>query len=435
MTNTSEHIKTLKIGIIGLGYVGLPLSLLFLEKGFQVVGIDLDQYKIKELNEVHCYLSDIIDCDLKGALSQERFIATSDYNVVKELDVIIICVPTPLAADLTPDLSYLQNVGNALNSNISKGQLVILESSTYPGTTREVLQPLLEQSGLKVGEDIFLGYSPERIDPGNKAFRIEEIPKVVSGVTEKCKSHIKDLYSQVFEKVVSVSSTEVAELTKLLENTYRFINISFINEFAILCDTLNIDVWETIQAAKTKPYGFSAFYPGPGIGGHCIPVDPLYLSWKAKQSDFKSRFIALSACMNQYISNYIVKQVTNQVLTMKRLEESNILIYGVTYKKDIHDVRESPALRIIQTLQQKGIKTSYHDPYVPELTVGDTKMNSITLSDQVLENADCVVILTDHSNIPVKQLLNKTKFVYDTRNVTRGLSGNAKVIRLGGGER
>ncbi|WP_243521147.1 nucleotide sugar dehydrogenase [Bacillus pseudomycoides] len=426
--NINFRSRKLKIGVIGLGYVGLPLALLFAQKGFQVFGIDLDKNKVKSLSKGISYIPDIQDKFINQMITEGFFQVSNNYSEIKNFDAIIICVPTPLSADKTPDLSYLQTAGKELIPLLKKGQLIILESSTYPGTTREVLQPILEKSGLIVGKDLYLAYSPERVDPGNSHFPLENIPKVVSGVTDSCSKYIYDLYCQVFKKVITVSSTEVAEMTKILENSFRFINISFINEFAILCDILNIDVWEVIHAAKTKPFGYTPFFPGPGIGGHCIPVDPLYLQWKAKQNGFDTQFIDLSNQINQSIPHYIVNQV--QKLVEDR-ETPSILIYGVTYKKDIDDSRESSAYSIIGSLKKLGNTVYYHDPYVNEININGEKMVSVPLTDQLYQKIDCIVILVDHTQIPIQEILEKAKIIYDTRNVTKGLSGKAKVFLFG----
>lgn len=425
--------KKQTIAVIGLGYVGLPLALSMVNKGFHVVGIDLDHRKIELLQKGCSYIPDIKDFVIQSAVASHRFTTTGEYDAIECADTIIICVPTPLTVYHTPDLSYLTKAGKAISYRIKTGQLVILESSTYPGTTKEVLQPILEESMLKVGNDIFLGFSPERIDPGNKHYTIDTIPKVISGITQECVRRVHDLYSQIFDNVVAVSSTETAELTKLLENSYRFINISFINEFAMLCDAMNINVWEVIEAASSKPYGYSAFYPGPGVGGHCIPVDPLYLQWKAKQFGFDSRFIELSNEVNHRIPTYIVQQIKSLLAPFKTLRDSNILIYGVAYKRNISDVRESSALQLMELLLFEGVHLSYHDPFVPSVWIGGHQMNSVEMTDEILQNNDCVVIATDHSCIPLLQIIEHSSLVFDTRNATQGMKGKAKVYRLGGG--
>ncbi|MBT2726219.1 nucleotide sugar dehydrogenase [Bacillus sp. ISL-75] len=418
-----------KIGVIGLGYVGLPLALLFAKKGFDVIGIDVDQRKVNSLKQHTSYIPDISNDEIKQAITSGKFTADASYQSANRVDVIIICVPTPLTSSHSPDLSYLIKVGNSLVPQLKQGQLVILESSTYPGTTRNELLPILEKSGLKTGVDFFLAYSPERIDPGNKHFTVEAVPKVISGISSCCKEQIYQLYSQIYQQVVAVSSPEAAELTKLLENTFRFINISFINEMAILCDKLHLDVWEVIDAANTKPYGFTAFYPGPGIGGHCIPVDPLYLQWVAQQNGTNSQFIELSHQLNQNIINYIVDQI------MKLFPEKNayILIYGAAYKKNINDARESSIFPIIERLMGERFRVDYHDPFIPEITVNGMKMQSVELTEEQLSKADCVLLLTDHTDVPLQKIADHAKLVYDTRNMTEGLSGNAKFIRMGGG--
>ncbi|MFY0543716.1 nucleotide sugar dehydrogenase [Brevibacillus sp. H7] len=434
MTSDGKEKESTRIGVIGLGYVGLPLALLFVKKGYSVVGIEIDKDKVRRLSgEASSYIPDISDEEIKQANDTGRFHVTTDHAEVASLDAIVICVPTPLNPYHTPDLSYLQTVAYALITSLRKDQLVVVESSTYPGTTRELLQPLLEKSGLSVGKDFFLAFSPERIDPGNKDFSIEQITKVVGGVTEECLRRVYDLYSQVFDNVLKVSSPEVAELSKLLENTYRFVNIGLINELALLCDTMKIDLWEVIEAAKTKPYGFQPFYPGPGIGGHCIPVDPLYLQWKAKQFQHRSNFIQLSHQRNQMMPIYVVNKINEHLAENGSLFGSKILIYGVTYKKNINDTRESAALSIIHLLQHKGAEVCYHDPFVPEFKVDGRTLKSVELSDEVLRQMDGVVILTEHSQIPVEKILDHAKFVYDARNATSGYGGKAKVVRLGGG--
>lgn len=427
----SDIIPT-KIGIIGLGYVGLPFALLCVKKGFKVLGIDLDEHKIQNLKQGKSYLPDVNDDSIKEAVETGRFFFTDDYDFIQDVDAIIICVPTPLTSFHTPDLSYLQQSAQSISKRIKKGQLIVVESSTYPGTTCEVLVPILEKSHLVVGKDIFIGYSPERIDPGNHLFAVEKIPKIISGISSECLSKIEQLYSQIFEHVVIVSSTKVAEMAKLLENSYRFINISFINEIAMICEQMNIDIWEVIKAAKTKPYGFSDFYPGPGIGGHCIPIDPLYLNWKAKQYGLQSSFIDLSHQINHQISNYIIQKI-QQLLSPKKLSDSTIFIYGIAYKKDINDARESPAIDIINKLLMKNAKVQYHDPFVPSFTMNKETIKSVEMTNELLQNADIAIILTDHSKIPLDQIINHSSIVFDTRNITNGIHGKAKIYRFGGG--
>ncbi|MBB6448585.1 UDP-N-acetyl-D-glucosamine dehydrogenase [Geomicrobium halophilum] len=422
-----------KVGVIGLGYVGLPLALLFSQKDYQVTGIDINVSKINDLLTCSSYIPDVTNDEVETALSSGKITFTSDYDVIQTLDIIVISVPTPLKNDRTPDLRYLKSVSEELYPRLHKNQLVILESSTYPGTTREVIQPILEKSKLKVGKDLYLGYSPERIDPGNKTLNVEKIPKVVSGVTENCRLFISRFYHSIFEKIVSVSSVEVAEISKLLENSYRFINISFINEMAMLCDHLNINIWEVIASASSKPYGFQAFYPGPGIGGHCIPVDPLYLYWVGKEHDFHNQFLFLAEQTNDQISSYVVNQVKKQIEEMKSIKNANIILCGITYKEDSNDVRSSPPVQIMHQFLQMGANTMYYDPFVSNIMIDNHEYQSMSLSVELLEQADVVVILTNHSNLPIQKILNHAKLVYDTRNATSDMEGKAKVVKLGGG--
>lgn len=422
-----------KIGIIGLGYVGLPLALKIVSKGFNVVGIDVDKNKIDMLKKGVSYLPDVDNLDIYSGISLKRLTVTENYKLIHGVDAIIICVPTPLTSDHTPDLSHLEQAVTEISKQIRKGQLVILESSSYPGTTREVVLPIIEKSLLKVGRDVFIGYSPERIDPGNKEYTLGLIPKLLSGITEECARRAYTLYSQIFDQVIMVSSTETAELAKLLENCYRFINISFMNEFAILCDAMKINVWEVIEAAKTKPYGYTAFYPSPGIGGHCIPIDPLYLTWKAKQFSAESQFIELSDKINNRMPKYIIERIKLLLSNKKGFESANILIYGVTYKRDIDDIRESSAIKIIHYLQQEGVKVCYHDPFVPSISIENNEIRSVDLTDELLKNVDCVVILTDHATLPLQQIINNASLVFDTRNVTKGLKDKSNIYQLGDG--
>ncbi|MEW9672184.1 nucleotide sugar dehydrogenase [Ammoniphilus sp. 3BR4] len=430
---TSSVSPSLKIGVIGLGFVGLPLSLLFVKKGYHVLGIDIDQKKVNLLNQGFSYLSDLTNEEVQQALDTKRFKATNNYDAINAVDAIIVCVPTPLTQDDAPDLSYLEEAGKEIAQRLRAGQLVVLESSTYPGTTRDVLRPILEETGLKAGRDIFLCYSPERIDPGNKEYPLKKIPKVFGGITDQCLKRGNELYRQVFDKVIPVSSPEVAELTKLVENCYRLVNISFVNELSQICDSLDINLWEVIEAAKTKPYGYSAFYPGPGIGGHCIPVDPLYLQWKTVQNGTPSLFIELSERINRQMPQYIVGRVRDLLSGSQGLEGSKILLYGAAYKKDINDVRESSIFEFIRLLREEGAEVFYHDPLVPNLKIGEERMDSVALTDHLLASMDCVVIHTDHSHMPMKQILDYSKMVFDARNATKGMQGKAKIYRLGGG--
>ena len=421
------------VAIIGQGYVGLPLALLFVKKGFHVMGIDLDRRKIEMLNNGKSYITEIPDRDIQEAISTARYTPTDQFSFMEAAEAIVICVPTPLTSYGTPDLSYLTQAAAEIGSRLKKGQLVILESSTYPGTTREVLLPVLNKTGLQVGSDFFVAYSPERVDPGNEEYPVEKIPKVVSGITPACLSRVEELYGQLFIQVHPISSTDAAEMTKLLENSYRLINISFINELAMICDVLNLNLWEIIEAASSKPFGFKAFYPGPGIGGHCIPVDPSYLLWKIKQYGINSDFIQISNAVNHTMPVYITQQL-KQYLAQKSLTGSNILVYGAAYKRDIADYRESASLELIHMLQIEGADVFYHDPYISSLRLGDNKYESLELTEETLKKMDCVVIATDHSSMPLELILEHAPLVYDTRNVTKSVTGKAKIVRLGGGD-
>lgn len=433
MFNTSNH-SFQKIAVIGQGYVGLPLALQFVKKGLYVIGIDVDSKKIEALHKGISYLPDVQDEEIIWSSRTGRFHPTDQYVTVSEANTVIICVPTPLNASHLPDLTLLEKALAEIAKYLRKGQLVILESSTYPGTTREVVQPLLEKgSGLAAGVDFHIGYSPERIDPGNETYKVEDIPKVVSGLTPVCLKHAQALYSNVFKQVVCVSSLEVAEMTKLLENAHRLINISFINEIATICDALNIDIWEVIEAAKTKPFGFTAYYPGPGVGGHCIPVDPLYLQWKAQKVGTMSKFIQLSDEINRSIPSYLANRVKSLLVEHGAPEHANILIYGAAYKKNINDVRESPVLDFIQKLVELGYSVNYHDPYIPEINVGGIIYKSVEINEGVLRKAHCVVIFTDHSEMPVNSIVTHAPLVFDTRNSTARYRDQDHVFRIGSG--
>jgi len=390
------------VGIIGLGFIGLPLAFAFIHKGFRVIGVDLDITKIKQINEGRSYLQDIEDSEVSQVISTNKLIVSKDYKSLREVESIIICVPTPLTPQHTPDLSYLTYSCSRLFPLIEKDQLIVVESSTYPGTTDEVVRPMLERSQLKIGKDLFLAYSPERIDPGNK-LPIERIPKVVSGITKQCLERVSELYNQVFDQIVPVSTIQAAETTKLLENSFRLINISFINEFAQICDVMGVDTWEVIEAASTKAYGI------------------------------ESQFIALAHQLNEAMPKYVLDLVKSQFHPTNSLAGVNILVYGVTFKKDTADVRESPAQALIQLLIKEGAQVTYHDPYIPSIRIGSLMLNSVKITEEMLQNVDCVVIHTDHTEIPLKDIVNYSPIVFDTRNATKGWKSKAKIIRLGGG--
>ncbi|GAA0328807.1 nucleotide sugar dehydrogenase [Bacillus carboniphilus] len=420
------------VAVIGLGFVGLPLSVMLAEKGFHVTGIDVDNSKINKIMNFQSYIGDIDNSRLKKVVNNGWLHPTSNFDEIRAVKNIIICVPTPLTNDKKPDIQFILKAGKEIQKRLQSGQLIILESSTFPGTTKEILLPILEESGLKVGTDFFLANSPERIDPGNSKYSVDEIPKVIGGITNKCKEVAVSFYRKVYKTVVPVTSAEAAEFTKLLENTFRFVNISFINEMAILCEQLKIDIWEVIEAASTKPYGFTPFYPGPGIGGHCIPVDPLYLQWKLKQLDTTSEFISISSQTNERIIEHITSRV-EKILNPTSLSSAKILIYGVTYKKDVADTRDSTAIEVMKQLRQKGADVQYHDPYVPLLNIAGDIYASKDMTEDLLREMDCVIILTDHAVIPLEQIVTHARIVFDTKNVTKGLNESSLIVRLGEG--
>ena len=421
--------KTARVGIVGLGYVGLPLAVEFARAGFHVTGIDLQQSRVDRLMKGESYVQDVPSGDVAKLLKQRRLDATTDFSVVRELDTINICVPTPLRKTKDPDMSYIVSAADEIAKYFHPGLLVILESTTYPGTTDELLLPTFEKHGIKVGEDFFLCFSPERVDPGNPVYQTSNTPKVVGGITPACTEMGKLFFSQALEKVVPVSNTRVAEMVKLLENTFRMINIGLVNEMALMCDGMDINVWEVIDAAATKPFGFMPFYPGPGLGGHCIPIDPFYLSWKSKQSGIEARFIELAGNINGNMPHFVVGKVQNALNNHgKAVKGAHVHIVGVAYKRNIDDMRESPALDVILLLKKLGAEVSYSDPYVPTL-----KLDSIDLSSQEAlasaKKADCSVIITDHSNFDYKALVDAAKLIVDTRNALRGFESD-KIVRL-----
>jgi UDP-N-acetyl-D-glucosamine dehydrogenase len=420
--------KTARVGVVGLGYVGLPLAVEYAEAGFHVTGIDLSASKIERMNAGDSYVGDVPSSTLAPLVKKGLLRATTDFSVIRELDTINICVPTPLRKTKDPDMSYIVAACQEIAQYFHPGLLVILESTTYPGTTDELVLPMLEKSGLKVGEDFFLCFSPERVDPGNPKFQTKNIPKVVGGTTPACTALGKLFYEQALERVIPVTSTQVAEMVKLLENTFRMINIGLVNEIAIMCDGMDIDVWEVIEAAATKPFGFMPFYPGPGLGGHCIPIDPFYLSWKTKQAGIEARFIELAGQINGQMPHFVATKVQNALNDVgKPVKGSKIHIFGVSYKRDIDDVRESPALDVIHLLQKRGATVSYTDPHVSEIRLEDDKV--LTENPTALQTADCVVIITDHSTFDYKKLLAEAALIVDTRNAMKGVD-SPKVVRL-----
>ena len=407
-----------RIGVIGLGYVGLPLAVEFAKAGFRVTGFDVDSSKVEALNAGHSYIPDVPSEELAAVVRAGKFQATTDQTQLANMDVIDICVPTPLRKTRDPDLSYVVKAIEATAAALRKGQLVILESTTYPGTTDEVAQPALEAGGLKVGRDFYLAFSPERVDPGNQTFMTRNIPKVVGGADETSTALAVALYGRIVETVVPVRSTRVAEMVKLLENTFRAVNIGLVNEIALMCHRLDIDVWEVIDAAATKPFGFMPFYPGPGLGGHCIPIDPFYLSWKARQSGFECRFIELAGQVNGAMPEFVVERVSEALNAgRKSINGSRIHLLGVAYKRDVGDVRESPALDVLDLLRRRGATLSYSDPFVPSLLLGDLTLESIP--PQKAE-VDCAVICTNHSSFDYDAIVRRFPLIVDTRNALSG---------------
>lgn len=423
--------KSVKIGIVGLGYVGLPLALAFAEAGIRVLGFDIQQWRVDEVNRGRSFITDVASERLQAAVQSGLLQAATDQNGLGEMDAICICVPTPLTITKDPDLSYVVHESEEISGHLKAGQLVVLESTTYPGTTRETMVPILERSGLKAGEDFFLAFSPERVDPGNRKYTMKNTPKIVGGINRQSTELAEALYSCVADTVIVVSSPEVAEMTKVFENVFRSVNIALVNELASLCEKMGISVWEVVDAASTKPYGYTPFYPGPGIGGHCIPLDPYYLASKARAFDFHTRFIELAAEINEGMPYHVVYRVLEALNCRgKSLNGANIFILGVAYKKDIEDVRESPALKIINLLIVKGANVRYNDPYVGELKLTQGSLSSIEVNEESLSSADCVVIATDHTCYHIAEIVDHAKLVFDTRGVTRELQGD-NIVRLG----
>jgi UDP-N-acetyl-D-glucosamine dehydrogenase len=421
-----------RITVMGQGYVGLPLAVEFAKAGLRVTGIDLDPYKIATLNRGESYIPDVESALLHDLLATGRYRATSSMEVLGDSDAIVICVPTPLRKTKDPDISFIFSAASEIKARLRGGQLIVLESTTYPGTTNEMLLPMFEESGLKVGKDIFLAFSPERIDPGNRQFKVHDIPKVVGGITPDCSHMAALLYRQIVEHVLEVSSPTVAELAKLYENTFRSVNIALANEFAQMCRYLGVSVWEVIEAAATKPFGFMPFAPGPGIGGHCIPIDPFYLSWKLRLKGYEARFIALADEVNRSMPRYVLELLTDGLNTRgKCLKGSRILVLGVAYKRDVGDLRESPALDVINELLRKSADVVYADPFVSTLSHEGLDVEQIELNAERVRACDAVVILTDHRDFDYKMVVRAADLIIDARNATRGLSApDGKIIRL-----
>ena len=425
--------KTAVLGVIGLGYVGLPLAVEKAKAGYKTIGFDMQEKKVRWVNEGHNYIGDIIDSDLKEVVDKGLLRATTDFSFVKDIDTVCICVPTPLDIYQQPDLSYVKKSTENIAKYIHPGMLIILESTTYPGTTEELVKPILEkESGFKCGQDFFLAFSPERIDPGNPWYKIRNTPKVVGGVTPDCTEVASYLYRSIIQgKVHPVSSPKVAEMEKIYENVFRYTNIALANEMSILCHKMGIDIWEVIEAAKTKPYGFMPFYPGPGIGGHCIPLDPFYLTWKAREYNYHTRLIELASEINRYMPEYVVER-TAKIMSKKfkkSLNGAKILLLGVAYKKDIDDLRESPALEVIKKLEQEGVIVSYYDPYIPKFINKGKEYKSLgKLSEEEIKEKDIVIITTAHSKVDYNMVTKNAKAIFDTRNAIKSNSENVEKI-------
>lgn len=425
--------KTATVGVVGLGYVGLPLAVAFARSGFKVIGFDIQSKRVDAVNACRSYIVDVPDETLSAVVSGRQLEATTDVDRLGQADVLCICVPTPFTRSKDPDLSYVIRTTQDISRLLRRGQLIVLESTTYPGTTREVILPILESSGLKVEKDFFLAFSPERVDPGNRSFNFKTIPKVLGGIGPKSAALAFQLYSVISDRVVQVSSPEVAELAKLLENTFRNVNIALVNELAQLCEKMGISVWEVIDAAATKPFGFMPFYPGPGVGGHCVPKDPYYLEARARQHDFHTRFIELAASINEQMPSFTASRIIEEMSRRGQgIKDARILVLGVSFKKDVDDMRDSPSIKLMDILQQNGAALAYNDPRIGEINLDGKRLKSIKLSDRSLSSAECVIIATDHSTYDYRSIIDKSQLVFDTRGVTRSF-GNTRhnIVRLG----
>ncbi len=422
--------RIITVGVLGLGYVGLPLAREFASAGLKVIGFDIDEKKVKTLNSGRSIIKHVPHSQVRQIVKTGCFRATSNMALLRNADAILVCVPTPLTENREPDMQFIIGSSEQIAKHLRAGQLVVLESTTYPGTTRELMAPILESSGLRAGKDFHLAYSPEREDPGNKNFTTKTIPKVVGGLTTKCRDMACELYNTAIVKTVPVSSLEAAEATKILENVYRCINIAMVNELKIVFDRMGIDIWEVIKAASTKPFGFTAFYPGPGLGGHCIPIDPFYLTWKARQYNIPTRFIELAGEINTNMPHYVITKTMDALNERKKsLNGSKVLVLGLAYKKDIDDLRESPSIELIELLHQKGAKVDYNDPYIPKThkqRQHDLRMTSKRLSAKMLAGYDLVIISTDHSDYDYNWVVKNAKLVIDTRNATAAVHGRAR---------
>ena len=436
-TLTFESIKTniqtkqSTMGVVGLGYVGLPLVCEFIESNINVVGFDISDDKVNKLNQGQSYIQDISNEKVQECVDSGRFEATTDFSKLSTVDVISICVPTPLRKTKDPDMSFVVAAVKSISDHLKPGQLIILESTTYPGTTEELMQPIFEEKGFTIGKDLYLAFSPERVDPGNQTYTTKNTPKVVGGVTEKCTELACSTYEHAIDTTIPVSSPRAAELVKLYENTFRSVNIAMANEMALIANKLNIEVWEVIDAAATKPFGFMPFYPGPGLGGHCIPIDPSYLSWKMKSLNYDARFVGLAEQINTSMPNYVLKKIGVALNSVKKaLNGSNVLILGVAYKPNINDVRESPALDVIKQLLKFGANVTYNDDFIPTVSIDkSTTFETTPLSNIQFSNFDCVAIITNHTYYDVNQIVNESKLVVDTRNATKGIK-DSKIFKI-----
>jgi UDP-N-acetyl-D-glucosamine dehydrogenase len=424
--------KSALVGIVGLGYVGLPLATAFAKAGFRVLGVEIQKKRVDLVNQGKSYIGDVSSEALASVIADGLLEATTDQSRLKEADAVCICVPTPLTKSKEPDLSYVIYESEEVAKCLRRGQLIILESTTYPGTTRQVVLPILERSGLKVGADFYLAFSPERIDPGSIKHTVRDIPKVVGGIEPRSTKLASLFYRQMAETVFAVSSSEVAEMTKVFENVFRSINIAMVNELAQLCHDMGISVWEVIEAASSKPFGYMPFYPGPGVGGHCIPLDPYYLASKAREYDFHTRFIELAAEINEHMPYYVTSQIMEALSARgKSLNSAKILVLGVAYKKDVADIRESPSLKLIELLGKEGAKVDYNDPYVPQIQIPQNNfLNSIDITEESLSSMDCIVIATDHSCYDLDEIVRYSKLTFDTRGATKRID-RPNIIRLG----
>lgn len=427
---TKIKSKKARVGVVGLGYTGLPLAIEVAKAGFSTTGVDTNKNLINQIKKGKNLFTGIDTRTLKKIVKSKKLIATLSFDKFSEVDVIAICVPTPLTKAKEPDMTFIIQATNYIAKYLRKGQLVILESTTYPGTTKELVLPILERTRLAVGKDFYLAYSPERVDPGNKKFNIKNTPKIVSGITKNCLSLVTSFYEQVVKVVVPVSSTKGAEMAKLLENIYRSVNIALVNELMVICDRMNVNIWEVINAASTKPFGFTAFKPGPGLGGHCIPIDPFYLAWKVREYGLHTEFIELAGKISEKIPKFVVSKISWALSQQKKcLNGAKILIIGVAYKKNVSDMRESPALRIIELLTQQKAKISYHDPFVEKIEVNNKTFRTADLQNKLLTKSDCVIIVTDHTNINYQKIVKNSPLIIDTRNALAKFS-DKKILTI-----